>query len=357
MSRETRRETREALAKVRSGRGAAAIETRLYLRTHSPHRERWEGPALSPGPDAVEATGITSVLPIERLIPDLLELPERSILFLLDPNTPDPALDEALIRKRPDLALRNARRAIAALRAVKSKTEIDRIRYACELTARGLQESMRASRPGMNEFELQAYLEFSCRRGGAGRQAFDSIVASGPNTTILHYRKNERTIEDGDLVLMDVGGEYRGYAADVTRTFPANGKFTAEQARIYDVVLRAQLAAIAAVRPGSSLARVNSAALEVIREAGLIDGWMHGTSHHVGLDVHDPGAPGPLVPGMVFTVEPGLYFPESGIGIRIEDTVVVTADGCEILSAKITKDRQEIEAIMSAGRLTEERGK
>ncbi len=335
----------------------ATIEARLYLRPRSPRRERWEGPALFPGPEAVKITGIAGVFPIDRLIPDLLDLPPESHLYLLDPDGPASGALGALLEGRPDLELHSARQAIAPLRAVKSDLELSRIRHACELTSRGLHQSMQLCRPGLVEYELQATLEFICRRGGARRQAFDSLVASGPNGTILHYRRNDRVIEDGDLVLMDVGAEVQGYAADITRTFPANGRFTKEQARIYDVVLKAQKAAITAVRPGSTLAQVNAAAREVIEQAGLEKGWMHGTSHHVGLSVHDPNPRGPLRPGMVLTVEPGLYFPMAGIGIRIEDTVVVTEDGCEVLSAMIAKERAEIEAIMSASRLTEERGK
>jgi len=348
---------RPAQADPPGDRVPATIDARLYLRLRSRQRERWAGPALFPGPKAVSITGIATVLPIDRLVPDLLELPKNGELYLLDPGGPLPEPIGILLEQRADLELRSARRAIAPIRAVKSALEISRIHRACELTARGLLESMQICRPGMAEYELQAALEYSCRRSGAKRQAFDSIVASGANGTILHYRLNDRTIEDGDLVLMDVGAEVGGYASDVTRTFPANGRFTQEQARIYDVVLEAQKAAIAAVRPGATLAIVNAAARKVIEEAGLEEGWMHGTSHHVGLSVHDPGVRGPLRPGMVFTVEPGLYFPSTGIGIRIEDTVVVTENGCLVLSAKITRERREIEAIMSRGQITGERAK
>ncbi len=349
------RSARQARLAMREERGPATLETRLYLRSHSRPRERWNGPGLYPGPSAARTTGIQTVRPIQRLLPDLLELPHGSPLYLLDAGAPPPKALAPLMEQRADLAVMSARPIIARLRAVKSPAEISLISRACNLTAAGLRRSMRTCRPGMAEYELQAALEFDCRRGGAQRQAFDSIVASGPNSTILHYRSNTRRIQDGDLVLMDVGAEVGGYASDITRTFPANGVFTAEQARIYDVVLAAQKAAIAVIRPGATLSEVNAAARTVITKAGLKRGWMHGVSHHVGLDVHDPRSSGPLRPGMVFTVEPGVYLPESGVGIRIEDTVVVTEDGCTILSAKIARERTEIEKIMSTGRLTEER--
>jgi Xaa-Pro aminopeptidase len=198
----------------------------------------------------------------------------------------------------------------------------------------------------MAEYELQAVLEFVCRKGGAPRQAFQSIVGSGPNGAILHYRANRRRFRDGELVLMDVGAEFMGYAADVTRTFPAGGRFTEEQGRLYDLVFAAQEAAIAAVRPGAKVRDVHAAAVEVLAEAGYDHAFLHGTSHFVGLAVHDPHPGGPLRPGMVLTVEPGVYLPERGIGIRIEDTVLVTEDGAEVLSGDVPKRRDRIEALM-----------
>jgi Xaa-Pro aminopeptidase len=253
---------------------------------------------------------------------------------------------EPLLRDRPDLQVRGAGGPLARVRFVKSAEEVARIRRACEVTCAGLREAMRSCKPGMREFELQAVLEYACRRGGAPRQAFPSIVGSGPNATILHYHANRRRIEDGDLVLMDVGGEVMGYAADVTRTFPANGRFTGEQAAIYDVVLEAQAAAIAAVRPGAGFRDVDQAARDVIQKAGHGGAILHSTSHYVGLDVHDPGPGGALRTGMVLTVEPGIYLPEKGIGVRIEDTVLVTEDGAEVLSPGAPKSRKEIEALM-----------
>lgn len=351
------RGVRQARAAVRGERGPGTVETRLYLRPRSKRREQWAGPTLFPGPEIDQVTGIESVRPIHRLVPDLLDLPEDSPLYLLDPGALAESALAELLAERPDLVRLPSRDVLARLRVIKSPTEISLIGRACDLTATGLLDCMRSCRPDMPEYELQAILEFACRRGGARRQAFDSIVASGPNGTILHYQRNSRRIRDGELVLMDVGAEVQGYAADITRTFPVSGTFTEEQARIYDVVLAAQKAAIAVVRPGVTLSEVNAAAQAVIIKAGLKRGWVHGVSHHVGLDVHDPGSSGPLRPGMVVTVEPGVYLPESGIGIRIEDTVVVTEDGCRVLSDKIVKERAEIEAIMSAGRVTGERGR
>ncbi|MHC4473878.1 MAG: M24 family metallopeptidase [Planctomycetota bacterium] len=351
---ELSRRLRASLGKVddleREGRGPAVVVERLYLPAASPARSRWEGPRLSPGPEATEATGIEETRDIARLFPDLrAELSEGDRLFLLSRADLAPRTEEAietLRRDRPDLSVRDARRHLARVRSVKSPEEVARIRRACDHTCAGLREAMRSCRPGQHEFELQAVLEYACRRGGAPRQAFTSIVGSGPNGTVLHYRENTRLIEKGDLVLMDVGGEHLGYASDVTRTFPASGRFTKEQARIYDIVLRAQLAGIAAVRPGVTMGDVDQAARSVIRDAGYSRAFTHGTSHFVGLDVHDPGVGGPLRAGMVLTVEPGIYLAKEAIGIRVEDTVLVTEDGAEVLSTGAPKDRKAIESLM-----------
>jgi Xaa-Pro aminopeptidase len=247
---------------------------------------------------------------------------------------------------------------------------------ALAITADGHRAVMAASKPGMFEYEAEALLRGVFRRQGSERQAYPPIVGSGPNSTILHYRKNDRRMQDGDLLLVDAGSEYEYYASDVTRTFPVNGSFTPAQRRSYELVLAAELAAIAAVRPGATLESVHLAAARVLTEGlmelGLVEGplddaveakrykpwFMHGTSHWLGMDVHDVGAyyverkARPLAPGMVLTVEPGLYFtatdervgPEfRGIGIRIEDDVLVTETGARVLSEAIPKTIDSVE--------------
>jgi Xaa-Pro aminopeptidase len=350
LSRQARTALREVEKLEREGRGPARIVERLYLPPARHGAGKWESPRLGPGPEAAKATGFEEVRDVARLFDDLrADLAEGERLHLLTRADNAPALEvalEAVREEREDLVVFDAARSLAHVRSVKSPEEVARIRRACEVTCAGLRESMRSSRPGLHEFELQAVLEYVCRRGGAPRQAFPSIVGSGPNGTILHYRANLRRIDEGDLVLMDVGGEYMGYAADVTRTFPANGRFTGEQARLYDIVLEAQRAALAAVRPGVTVRDVDGAARAVIKEAGYGRAFTHGTSHFVGLDVHDPAPRGPLRAGMVLTVEPGIYLAEEGVGIRIEDTVLVTEEGVEVLSPGAPKTRKEIEALM-----------
>jgi len=335
----------EAIALYETERGHPRLSTRLYLPPASPRGHTWTD-GLRAGEEATILTGIEDVRSVRVLYRDLgaLLVTDSRLYFPSDSLLPRSARDWR-DRLRTRLFRRSPARAIQKVRGVKSTEEIARIRKACELTARGLVECMREARPGMFEYELQARLEFVCRRGGARRQAFASIVGSGPNTLVLHYDDNSRRTEADDLVLMDVGAEYMGYAADVTRTFPVSGRFSERQAEVYDVVLAAQRAAIAAVRPGATFRDVDAAARQVIAKAGHAKGIAHSVGHYVGLDVHDPAPGRPFEPGNVITVEPGLYLAREGIGIRIEDTVLVTKDGAEVLSAGVPKERAEIEAL------------
>ncbi len=266
------------------------------------------------------------------------------------------------------------------MRLYKSAAEVDVMRRAAAASARAHLAAMAEVRDGSREYELEALVEYHFRAAGGSGPAYPSIVASGANATILHYTRNDRRMRDGDLVLIDAGAEFDGYSSDVTRTFPVGAAYSAPQRRIYEIVLRAQKAAIAAVRPGVSMEdlhdRATEALVEGMIEVGLLDGaaadlvekgehtrfYMHRTGHWLGMDVHDvgryrvDGEPRPLEPGMVFTVEPGLYVAEDledvdedyrGIGVRIEDDVLVTEAGHEVLSAAVPKEVEEIEAIRS----------
>jgi Xaa-Pro aminopeptidase len=267
------------------------------------------------------------------------------------------------------------------MRLVKQPEELELMRKAGKISAQGHLEALKATRPGMYEYEVQAVVEYAFRSNGAMRNAYASIVGSGPNATILHYDTNNRRMEDGDLLLIDAGAEYEYYSGDITRTFPVNGHFTPHQRAIYELVLRAEEAAIASVKPGITLTDVHDIAVEIITsglvELGLLEGdekklieektyrsmFMHGTCHWLGIDVHDrgkykrDGEEPVLQPGMVFTVEPGIYISADlenvdpkyhNIGVRIEDNVVVTEDGCEILTADVPKTIEEIEALMAS---------
>jgi Xaa-Pro aminopeptidase len=264
------------------------------------------------------------------------------------------------------------------LRLFKTPGELERMRKAAALSRAAHTAAMRECKPGLREYEVEALLEAGFRKGGSTGPAYTSIVAGGANACILHYIENSELLRDGDLLLIDAGAEWEYYASDVTRTFPVNGRFSPEQKALYELVLESQRAAISAVRPGTSFVAVHERALSVLVEGfvrlGLLAGepreliatdayrrfYMHRTSHWLGLDVHDcgayvvDGASRTLEPGMVLTVEPGCYVAADdesvparwrGIGIRIEDDLLVTAAGHEVLTAGIPKSVEEIEAL------------
>ena len=265
------------------------------------------------------------------------------------------------IRERfPHLAIVRADPLVARLRLTKSAEEIALLKQAVAITALGLQAAMRTARPGIFEFELQAALEKAYQDNRSEDVGFPTIVASGLNACTLHYEANERQAKDGDLVLVDTGADYCHYTADITRTFPVNGRFSARQKEVYQQVLDAQRRTIALVRPGVTLTELNNRTREMLVEACKAIGLKretyeeyytfikHGVSHHLGLDAHDviELRDEPLAAGQVITVEPGLYLAEENIGIRIEDDVLVTEGGGEVLSAQIPSEIAAIEALM-----------
>jgi Xaa-Pro aminopeptidase len=265
------------------------------------------------------------------------------------------------------------------MRLIKTPAELDLMREAAAISRDAHKAAMRATHPGIHEYEVQALIEYEFRRRGAAGPAYGTIVGTGANATILHYVENESVCREGDLLLIDAGAEYGTYSADITRTFPVSGTFTPPQRDIYEVVLSAQLAAIDRVRPDVSFDDVHQAALRTLVDGllrlGILTGtadevietesykpyYMHRTSHWLGLDVHDVGryreggSSRPLEPGMVLTVEPGLYFPVDGeapeayrgMGIRIEDDVLVTAGAPEVLTDGTPKAVDEVERIMA----------
>jgi Xaa-Pro aminopeptidase len=266
------------------------------------------------------------------------------------------------------------------MRLFKSAEEVALMRRSAEIAAEGHREAMRAARPGMKEYEVEALIEYVFRRSGASAPAYNSIVGAGANATILHYVDNNAELKDGDLLLIDAGAEYEGYASDITRTFPVNGRFTAAQRELYEVVLDCQEKCVEMVAPGVTLEEMHQRSVELLTEGmvrlGLLKGdvkklieeekykqfYMHRLGHYLGMDVHDAGLyhtdgqPRAVEPGMVMTVEPGIYVAEDaedapekyrGMGIRIEDDVLVTAGGYEVLTSAAPKRVEEIEALMA----------
>lgn len=240
---------------------------------------------------------------------------------------------------------------LARMREAKEADEVKLMRRSIEHTAAGHARILEVLKPGMREFELKDAIEEAFRRSGSRHVAYDSIVGSGPNGAILHYPKDDRLMKEGELVVVDAGAEEQYYATDVTRTYPVSGKFSPEQREIYDIVLKAQAAGIAAAKAGVTPRTLERAVRKVIDEAGYHDAYLHGCCHFVGLEVHDAGDyEAPLPVGAVLTVEPGIYLPQRGFGVRIEDEILITPTGAEVLTKAVPKDPAEIERRMQSRR-------
>jgi Xaa-Pro aminopeptidase len=361
----------------------------LFVRPRDKERETWDGPRA--GLEGAKAEfGADAAFPISEL---RKRLPEyvKDVHRLHYRIGFDRAFDQLVldgiadVRKRARAGMSPPREIVDPgvilheMRMRKSAGEIEVMRSAAGITAEAHAAAMQLARPGCYEYEVEAEILRVFRARGAERAAYGSIVGSGPNATILHHRRNDRRMLDGDLLLIDAGAEYGYYACDVTRTFPVSGRFSDAQRALYEVVLQAQLAAIEAVRPGVTVPYVHGAALEVLVQGlvdlGLLEGpaaeaieaetykpyYMHRTSHWLGMDVHDVGdyhvqkRPRPLEPGFVLTVEPGLYIAAGspcdpkwhGIGIRIEDDVLVTEIGRRVLTDGIPKSVADLEQILT----------
>jgi len=342
----------------------------LYLPPRDPAEEKWEGPKLGPDdPGVQEKTGFANVEPIANLKGDLEKLAKtyKTFYTLLPPKDEEgyPHLTKSVAEIRdmiPHATLKDIAPALDAMRQVKSAGELAVMQEAIDVSVDAHFDAMRHMRPGLFEYQIAARMKQIHEWGGCSREAYAPIVGAGFNSTVLHYSALDSEIKDGDVVVMDVGGEYGGYAADITRTVPANGKFTPRQREIYDIVLGAQNAAMAAVKPGAVLygdkGSLQAIVTDYINSHGhdkegrtLGRYYPHGVSHHLGLDVHDPGDRNrPLEAGMVVTVEPGIYIPEENLGVRIEDDVLVTKDGFQLLTAQLPRTADEIEKIMADAR-------
>ena len=341
----------------------------LFLPPHDGVQEHWTGPKPNPAdPATASRTGFAAVKDIKELEAELRRYGRgTSTLYTLLPETRSEETESSFARANVErlrailrsARMRDVREALASLRQVKSEGEQSLIRKAVECSMDAHRAAMRETRPGVREYEISALMQYTFARAGCTRPAYGPIVGSGIRSTILHYNQNTERMEAGDLVVLDVAGEYAHYAADITRTLPVNGRFTPRQREIYEIVLGAQKAAIAAVKPGMSLSRrdpnsLHQIALDYINTHGqdshgqpLGKYFIHGLGHHVGLYVHDLFDPrGKLEPGMVLTMEPGIYLPEENLGVRIEDMVLVTETGAILLTEGLPREVEEIERIM-----------
>ena len=323
----------------------------LFLRPLDPEQEKWDGFRHEVGAALKQRTGFETVLRTGMLGRTLLPAARRTrtlacVMPLAEwdkPVSQDLAILRAQADRIPGTQVQDKSDVIGRMRAAKSPAEVECIREAGRITAQGFAAAMKGIRPGMNEFDLQETVEHAYRTNGARELAFRTIAGGGFNATVLHYHGNDQALADGELVVLDSGAKHCGYSADVTRTLPVNGRFSPRQRELYEIVLRAQLAAIAAVRPGATLAEIDAAGRKVIADAGLGDAFIHGMGHHLGLETHDSTPAGGLEVGSVITIEPGVYLPSERIGIRIEDDVAVTEGGHEVLTAGIPKTVADVE--------------
>jgi Xaa-Pro aminopeptidase len=355
----------------RSGAGATwdGLQEMLFLPPKNLAKEKWNGLRMSPSDPGIQArTGFASVLPFPEMRAALEKLAKLyPTIFTILPyekeNGGYPHEKEVvdwIHTSVPQTKLRDIRLNIEDLRQIKSPGEIAFLTQAIDLSVDAQLAAMRMMRPGLHEYEIAAKMVEVHAMGGSEAEGYAPIIGAGPNSTALHYDKLARKIEDGDIVVLDVGAQYAGYSADITRTIPANGKFTPRQREIYEIVFGAQNAALAAIKPGMDYCQrgsksVHKIAYDYINSHGkdlhgksLGQYFIHGLGHDIGLDVHDPGDYcKPLQPGMVVTVEPGIYIPEENLGVRIEDDILITETGYKFLSERLPRNPNEIEKIMA----------
>lgn len=365
----------------------------LFVRPRDPAQEVWTGhrAGVAGAREIYNADRAYVIDSLEAVLPRLLE-PATRLYFDFSEDHPWSQTEEVeqfrAWAEQAGAEILPADSIIDEMRLIKGPEEIELLQKAIDITADAHRAAMAAIVPGMYEYEIEALIEYVFRKQGSPRIGFNSIIGSGPNSTTLHYEANDRRMEAEDVVVMDIGAEWAYYTADVTRTVPVDGEFSPEEAAIYQIVLDAQNAAMEVIRPGATIGDVHRKAVEVVTEGlireRLLEGtveeniasnayrrfFMHGTSHWLGLDVHDVGLyrePGTedsrvLAPGMVFSVEPGVYIAEGmpgvdprwwNIGVRIEDDVLVTADGYRNLSAGAPREIDAIEALMAGSGIPE----
>lgn len=371
----------------------------LFVRPRDPERAIWDGyrAGVEGAKTDYHADEAFPVAEFDEKLPEILDGP--SVLYYAFGHS-TPEMDQKIIRQltlmreanrkplEPPQTIIDPTSILHEMRVIKSEQEVEIMQTAADIAAEAHVEAMKAVRPGMKEYEVEALIEAVFRRHGSAGPSYTSIIGSGANATVLHYITNMDTLGAGDLLLVDAGAEYKGYASDITRTFPVNGRYTEAQREVYDLVLETQMSCIDMVRPGVRLEDLKTHSIEMLTEGmvrlGLLKGdpkqlieekkymqfYMHNLGHFLGIDVHDAGRyyfngeSRPAEPGMVMTIEPGLYIspdttnipegfnqdiPEKylGIGVRIEDDVLVTENGARVLTHKVPKDGGEIEALMA----------
>ncbi len=335
----------------------ASKRSTLLLRPLNPEVEKWDGFRAELSGALRARYGMPSVMRTTMLARLLLESTRRArklaaVMPLSGYNTPlsaDLAILRAQAERVPGCTIADRSTLIPVLRAAKSKAEVACIRQAGSITSHGFEAALQTMRPGLTEFDVQEAMEHAYRTNGARTTAYRTIAGSGFNATVLHYHANDQVLVDGDLVVIDSGAAYAGYASDVTRTYPVSGRFTARQRELYGIVLKSLEAGIKACRAGTTLGAIDVACRKVINDAGLGDAFIHGAGHHLGLEVHDASPDAPLADGAVVTVEPGIYLPAESIGIRIEDDIVCTKKGPVNLTGSIPKSIADIERAMARG--------
>lgn len=340
----------------------------LFIEAPNFDVEKWYGRKLSKEA-ASEISGIETVEYIENFDTWLTRLVHTNKIGKLYFDLEKLSFDEAdsfahkkaegIMKRFPFMPIGTIHPTCCQLRMYKEPEEIQLMKDAVRMTKEGLESIMDFMKPGAFEYQLESTFSHSIRMNGADGNSFPTIAAGGSEAVILHYVDNNRPLEEDTLVLIDLGAQYKEYAADLTRTYPVGGKFTEQQKQIYNIVLKAQMAVIDMMKPGVPFTALNETCRTVLSEElikiGLIKSidelskyYYHGVSHHLGLDVHDIGdRDADLAPGMVLTVEPGLYIAEYGIGIRIEDDVLITENGHEVLSSAAIKTVEDIEAYMA----------
>lgn len=349
-------------------KASGKLQEKLFVLKPDVAREVWTG-RRHPFDEVKELSGVEQVFPTEQLEGALNRFffsdSQMTLWLCFDALAPrdTPSLEQDFAKhiqeKYPFVTIKNSYPLVCAQRKIKSPEEIEAIRTAMKITEAGIRRMMKTARPGMMEYELESEFNHELARHGQRHTAFPSIISAGERNFYLHYSELMGRINEGDLILTDVGSPYDEYNTDISRVFPANGCFSERQKAIYEIAFKANRAIMAQVKPGVPFSMCNQVCREVcfegLKSLGILDDFSkiqnyvwHGVAHHIGLDTHDVGGYAePMAENMVFTVDAGIYVREWGVGLRIEDNVRVTADGCENLSASIPSTVEEIEAWMA----------